>query len=265
MNVNPIGLCAPRPCIQPARPASNPEIPADRVELSSSPGPDPVRPPASSPARPKVAWLTAIETSLAGLSGPVGPVLRAVLDVWSGRQRDSCFEHSRHFADEQQAREQFERSKASLLNPNQWKELGPTIGAAGFKLFCDDRRKLKQGPPEVGDFLKIRLPDLGPAVWCRIERLDQQADSVDLVVRPSPDPLDQDPDVAHFFSERTTNHFQLVRDGNRVFSRVIGRDEALNDSGDWGERLLSALRLKGAWLGAKKPQWRAFTRKLLQA
>ncbi|MFN8611300.1 MAG: hypothetical protein U0931_27395 [Vulcanimicrobiota bacterium] len=248
----------PRPPLPRQPQPAGGSAPADRVELSSGPGGPP------SPPNPESGWRVCLHNTLQQLASPVGPVVKAVLDVWMARQRESHFESVREFGSEVSAARQFEKSRARLLNPNQWKDLGPGLAAADFKLYCADRRQAKAGPAEVGDFLKIRLPDLGPRVWCRVEKLEQTADSFELVVRPSPDPRQNDPEVAHFFSEETTNHFVLSRQGNKVISKVIGRAESLNQSGHWGDRLVSALRLKGAWLGAKKPQWRSFTRKLLE-
>lgn len=267
MKLQPVSSQVPRIRTEPTCLSTpSPPIPPDTVELSLMGVPKVEAHRAEPSLKNSLAqsWWGCLQTTLQQLSGPIAPLVKTVLDVWMGGKRESSFEHVRDFADEAQARAQFEKAKTRLLNPNQWKKLGPGLAAADFKLYCDDRRKAKEGAPEVGDFLKIRLPDLGPHVWCRVESLDQKPDSLEVVVRPSPDPRENDPDIAHFFSEQTTNHFQLRRQGNQLVSRVVGRAEALNQTGHFGERLLSAVRLKGAWLGAKKPQWRSFTRKLIE-
>lgn len=262
MKLEPVFQTSRRP-LAPPRPAPpSPPSGPDQVLLSSTAYEPLGKKPASGPA--KTGWLASLHNIFQQLSGPVGPVVKTALDVWMGARRHSQFESVRDFASPEAALRQFEKSRARLLNPNEWKALGPGLAAADFKLYCDDRRQPKQAPAEVGDYLKIRLPDLGPKVWCRIEKLENKGDHFELVVRPSPDPRENDPSVAHFFSEHTTNHFQLSRNGQRVISRVVGREEALNRTGGWGDLMFSALRLKGAWLGAKQPQWRSFTRKLLE-
>lgn len=94
--------------------------------------------------------------------------------------------------------------------------------------------------------------------------MTDRPDFLELVVRPSENPRRPQAGVAHFFSDQTTNRFRLVRHGNRVTASVTGADERRNDTGGLVSRVFNYLRLAGAWAGAKKPQWRAFTRNLVE-
>jgi hypothetical protein len=185
-------------------------------------------------------------------------------DALTGQVRNSHFEQSLELGCENEAKQRFELAVHRLKNPDSWESLGPGWLAADFELRCPDG-EAKEGEPSPGDHLRIDLPDPGPAVWVKVEELQEQPNSARLVVRPSPDPTSDSPHVAHLFSAQTTNTFLVEKDGSTVRSAVLGDLETLNTDGGLLERAIATARLTGAWMGAKKPQWSSFTRKILEA
>ncbi len=236
----------------------------DQIELSSVAG-SPTDPARSSRT---LAWLNALP-ELAGelaarmVGGPLGLVWSAASDLLTGQVRNSRFEQTLDLGCEEKARERFQLAVSRLKNPESWESLGPGWLAADFELRCADGKR-KQGAPGPGDHLRIDLPDPGPAVWVQVEELQESPGSARLVVRPSPDPGSDSPHVAHLFSEQTTNTFLIEQDGTSVRASVIGEQERLNTDGGLLDRALAGTRLMGAWMGAKKPQWNSFTRKILE-
>lgn len=188
----------------------------------------------------------------------------AVASAVRGDTRESRFQEERAFADVAQASAAFEQAQSRLLDPNDWKMLGPRFGAADFQLIDAGTTRPKKGLPEEGDFLKIDLPDPGPAVWVGIEEIDLGQDRARVVVRPTADPTRSNPTrIAHLFGEETTNVFEVQREDNTVTAKVTSLNETRNTTGNFVQDAVAAGRLVGAWVGLKKPRWNAFTNNLL--
>lgn len=189
----------------------------------------------------------------------------AARDVMTGARRHSHFEHTRSFASEQAAQDAFREAEERLEHPNRWSQLGHPLLGAHFRLFRQGQDQPEQVTPVTGDYIKIDLPDPGPPVWVKIESIDRTDHKLRMEVRPSHDPRRDNPDViVHLFGEETTNIFELERSGNTVVSRVSGKNEIANNTGNVFQDLLAGIRLTGAWAGLKKPQWQAFVRNLLE-
>lgn len=201
---------------------------------------------------------------LAKLFAP-SKLAQAIKDVTSGAQRESLFEFSQEYTKEEHAAQAFSAAKEKLLNPNGWGELGHRILGADFKLVCGNSGQPTQREPKVGDYLKIKLPDPGPPVWVAIEQLEDKPDSAKVVVRPSADPTRRNPDtIIHLFGEETTNVFEVKREGLNVVSSVNGKNETANFTGNLLQDAFAGARLAGAWMGLKKPQWKAFVQNILE-
>ena len=189
---------------------------------------------------------------------------RAVRDVASGARRESSFEYRRSFPSEQEAIRAFQEAEDRLEHPNRWSQLGHPLLGADFQLFRHNQDQPEEVTPVLGDHIKIKLPDPGPPVWVKLEGLDKSEDSLRFVVRPSDDPRRGSPQtIVHLFGQETTNVFELERDGTTVISRVTGKDEVPNTTGNVFQDVLAGARLAGAWAGLKKPQWNDFVRNLV--
>lgn len=196
---------------------------------------------------------------------PISVAVSAATDVIAGNKRESHFEYRKECASEAAAQDSFLAARERLFNPNEWKSLGPSFLAANFELLSMDSKQPKDGAPAEGDYLRIKLPDPGPPVWVRIEQITDTPDLARVVVRPSENPTDSNPGtIIHLFGEETTNVFEVKREGKTVSGSVSGRDEVANMTGNAFQDVFAGARLAGAWMGAKKPQWNAFTQKLVE-
>lgn len=206
---------------------------------------------------------TALHVATSTIPGAIGAAVSIVKDVATGGARNSYFEHKVDSGSEEAAAKQFEEAKALLLNPNEWMKLGPRFGPSSFQVYGQESGKAVEESPKTGDYLKIGLPDPFPHVWVQVEKIDVNDKYAEVVVRPSKNPETDSDAPAHLFSRETTNVFRVSREGNVVTSSVTGVNEKLNSEGSFIDKTISAARLMGAWAGAKKPQWNAFTKKLL--
>lgn len=207
----------------------------------------------------------ALDTSQSLLPGPLAVAFQATTDALMGKFRNSHFSHRVEFASELEAKEALERARARLLSPNNWKEFGPRWGAASFQVYDQGNPKCDDKPVQQGDSLKIHLPDGLPASWVEVEKLESHEDGAEMVVRPSSDPrVPESRRVKHLFDRETTNVFSLTREGNLVEFSVSGLNESPNTDGNLFQTTLAKARTAGAWMGAKNPQWNAFTRKMLE-
>jgi hypothetical protein len=211
----------------------------------------------------KSAGSTAAHVVGSVIPGAIGAGLSAVKDVATGATRNSHFEHKVDTGSEEAATQQFEQAKSRLLNPNEWKKLGPSFGAASFQVYGQESGKPVDGAPKKGDYLKIGLPDPFPYVWVQIDKIETSDKHAEVVVRPSKDPTGSSSAPVHLFSDETTNVFRVSREGSELTSSVSGMNEKLNNGGGFISRTIAAGRLMGAWAGAKKPQWNAFTKKMI--
>ena len=198
------------------------------------------------------------------IPGAIGAGISALRDTFGGGTRGSHFEHKVDGGSEAEAAKKFQEAKQRLLNPNDWKELGPGFAAASFQVYSQDTKQPLDGPPKNGDYLKIGLPDPFPYVWVQIESISTDDKKAEVVVRPSVDPTSNSDHIAHFFSDQTANVFRVSQEGSQIVSSVTGVDEKLNTSTGLLGKVVAAGRLAGAWMGAKKPQWNAFTRKMVE-
>jgi hypothetical protein len=196
----------------------------------------------------------------AKMGAAVGSALK---DVATGATRNSHFEQKVDAGSDDAAAQQFEEAKGRLLNPNEWKKLGPSFGAASFQVYGQDTAEPVDGAPKKGDYLKIGLPDPFPYVWVQIDKIETGDKHAEVVVRPAADPTGSSNAPVHLFSDETTNVFRVSREGSELTSSVSGMNEKLNTGGGFFSRTIAAARLAGAWSGAKKPQWNAFTKKIL--
>lgn len=221
-------------------------------------------PPLSSQAKRRASVTAALQASTSMVSGLISIPILAVKDAFTGGIRHSYFEHRESYPTEEKAASVLTKAKRKLKNPNNWKMFGPRLSAAKFQLYDGSQARPKNGKPSEGDRLKIHLPDgLGPS-WVEIEKIRHGENFAEIVVRPTSDPRKpNDPTVRHLFSRDTTNVFRVAREGREVSVSVEGRDEKANLDGHFVDRKLAKIRTAGAWMGAKKPQWNAFTQKLL--
>jgi hypothetical protein len=173
-----------------------------------------------------------------------------------------------------QAHSTFVDASRRLININQWGEISGVLSAT-FRL-TDERGNVVERVARAGDFIRIDLPGPGTTTgegydWVHIESIDDKRDpagdneSFMIRVRPAPSPINNEPDVAHFFADAATSTFMIERHDLRVSASVHGRNEIPNKQ---VERLTDKVRnsvvANVATAGMSARQWSMLTQGILK-
>jgi hypothetical protein len=187
-----------------------------------------------------------------------------------GVQKDS--RETVGFESVEAARAFFQIARERLLHVSHWHELcdGPS---ATFQL-RDATGTPVDRPSQVGDYFQIDVPGPGTRSgegtdWVRIEALEDCRDDAyevtSLRVRPAPSPLNDQPDVAHFFSDSATSTFVVQRTGLTVSAEVHGRNEVPNaDAENVIDKVRNVATAVGAFLGLADMQWGTLVKALVR-
>lgn len=189
-----------------------------------------------------------------------------------GAQKD--IESKEEAATVEEAKQLFESAKNRLLNVNSWDKIcGKT--SAVFKL-TDENGHEVEGKPKVGYHFKIDIPAPGSKVgdgfdWVRVEAIEENEDLNEdreflvMRVRPSDNPSTASNDVAHFFSDKATSNFIVLREKNVVTAAVLGRNEVANtnNASSLLDKLRNAVVGIGAVGGLSSPQWKSLVNGVL--
>lgn len=173
-----------------------------------------------------------------------------------------------------QAHSTFVDASRRLLNVNQWEELSGPLSAK-FQL-TDGHGQEVDRVAKPGDYFRITLP--GPASatgegydWVRVESIDDRPDPAGhhevfmMRVRPAPSPVNNEPDVAHFFDDAATSTFMIERYDLRVTASVHGRNELPNkDVERVGDKLRNTVVANIATSGMSAYQWSLLTKGILK-
>lgn len=174
--------------------------------------------------------------------------------------------------DKQQARRQFKIARKRLLDIANW----ALIAHGPSSEFClsDELGNEITRPAQVGDHIKIDLP--GPGSWlgggndwvkieCIIEDKDIDLDEevTVITVRPCANPLSTEPVIAHFFDDKATNTFMVMRRQNTLLAGVYGRNELPNDEHDLISKIRNKIVAISDMAGFSHPQWKHLTQGLI--
>lgn len=167
----------------------------------------------------------------------------------------------------------FQKAVDRLMDVNRWDKIcGPV--SATFKLTDAEGKEISR-LPQMGDHFKIDIPGPGPAAgegfdWVRIEALEDrrnpsaEEESVTMRVRPSTSPENSLTDTAHFFDEKATSSFRVIRERNVVRAEVHGRNEVPNTHVEkTTDKVRNAVVGTGAVSGMSNPQWNSLVKGLL--
>jgi len=189
-----------------------------------------------------------------------------------GSQKDIESRVETDTADE--AKQLFESAKERLLNVNNWDKICGKASAV-FRL-ADKNGSEIGGTPEVGNYFKIDIPAPGNATgqgfdWVRVEAIEEKEDKDEdrefliMRVRPSDNPQTASENVAHFFSDKATSNFLLLREKNVVTAAVLGRNEVANTNKTTSflDKLRNAIVGTGAVGGLSYPQWKSLANAVL--
>ncbi|MGV8915944.1 MAG: hypothetical protein ACOH1X_10905 [Kaistella sp.] len=177
----------------------------------------------------------------------------------------------RLFETEAVAIEFFQGLKKRFLDINSW-ELFAGKEKAEFTL-CDKKGDLSLDPPDVGDFVRIKLPGLHNPTgdsydWVQIEMIEEEKNAAEEIgyirLRPSQNPKKNDGKIAHFFKDKATSNFLIKREGKKVTAAVLARNEIPNtDDLNLLEKLRNNVVAIGGIVIGSKFQWTSFTDGLL--
>jgi hypothetical protein len=167
--------------------------------------------------------------------------------------KDKTFMAECEYPDAETARKKFPEARQRLFNINQWTDESPV--KTPFELHNDLGQKTDI-EPKKGYFIKITLPGIPVENWVEITELKGQADVVEFVVHPCPNPLNKDDKTQHFFVQETSSTFRVERIENKIKASQIGRNEAINNQEQAGDRsAINTLIAEGGWAVFQKILW----------
>jgi hypothetical protein len=181
-------------------------------------------------------------------------------------------ESSVEMNDEMSAMIFFEEVKKRLGNVNQWDKL--VIGLmAKFKI-VNNKGKTVERTIRKGDYLKIDIPGPGTHAgegfdWVIVEELEsmssQEEEFFAFRVRPTENPLNENPDVAHFYSPDSTSTFTVTRKGNRITAGIYDRNTKPNEDAYIAlDKIRDAVVAVAGLVAVSKIQWKKLTEGLLK-
>ncbi len=187
-----------------------------------------------------------------------------------GKKLD-CFE-SIEFSNTEEARHFYGIAQLRLLDIRNWAHI-TEIPSATFCLVDDQSNELTR-PAEVDDFIRIDIP--GPGLpsskgydWVRVEDITKESTDdyqrTVLTLRPTPDPINDNPDTAHFFKAVATSTILVEQRNNSVLAHYAGRNEVVNtENHSFTDNLRNFLVGISAKIGASFPQWKALVAGLVK-
>jgi len=177
-------------------------------------------------------------------------------------------ESSIELSNEKEAQKFYEEAKQRLLTINSWHQYAGNA-SADFSL-TDDKGNPINRSPQKGDHFKIDIPGPGTDTgeghdWVQVEAIEEDEDSIGIMVRPVTNPTNDRKDVAHFFSEDATSTFIVKREGKKIIAGVYGRNEKPNTNTETlKDKLRNAAVATGAISGFSKLQWKSLVNGLIK-
>lgn len=180
-----------------------------------------------------------------------------------GSKKD--IEHTVRAADDNDAKQLFMIARNRLMDVNHWSEYSRPVTAT-FRLTDASGNELNR-TAEKGDYFKIDLPGPGSKEgdgfdWVKIETIEEQGhpdeslERIVIQVRPTPAPVNEKENVAHFFDERATSSFMVERNGTEVRAAVFGRNEVPNiNTSSVVDKVRNAVVGATAIIGFSNIQW----------
>lgn len=166
----------------------------------------------------------------------------------------------------------FEVTKSRLLDVNNWQKLAGTF-TANFKL-TDASGNPAPSPVQEGMYFKIDIPGPGTKAgegfdWVKVEKIEiynsPDIESIGIRVRPAPNPLSTNSDIAHFYSQEATSTFTVTREISKITAAVYDRNTKTNkDSGHLSDQLRNAIVGMSGIISFSRIQWKNLTEALIK-
>ena len=187
--------------------------------------------------------------------------------------RFTIFSEEHLFASGPEAHENFKKAASRLLNVNDWY----VYAGPGSSRFCLTNNLGEEvvGFAKEGFLINIDLPvpgsDAGEGLeWVMIEKIEAAGDGysveeyISMTARPTPNPKQPDPEIAHFYKDIASNTFIVKRTGKLVTVAIHGRNETPNNAEvDLHDKIRNTLVALSARIGLAGPQWKKLARGLL--
>lgn len=165
--------------------------------------------------------------------------------------------------DTDEAKRFYTVAKSRLLEVNNWHHVAGIISAR-FQLIDAAGNEVNRCAAK-NDYLKIDIPGPGSTEgsgydWVMVEALneinDAENESIGFTVRPCKNPFGNKNEIAHFYADKATSNFIVIREGKNVIAWVVDHNLAPNDH---AESLVDKLRDTAVGIGAitlfSKIQW----------
>lgn len=159
----------------------------------------------------------------------------------------------------------YREAKQRLLFIHNWQKIAGWL-SADFQLTDDEGREVDR-PARKGDHFRIDITGPGSHAgqgydWARVEDIKEiktgEVDSIAILVRPAPNPKTPNPNIAHFFADKSTSTFVITRKGSKVTASIYDRNiEANEETKQPLDKLRNAVVGLGAKHGFSKLQWQA--------
>ena len=181
-------------------------------------------------------------------------------------------EDSVELSNDSEAEEFFVEVKRRLFDVNAWQQFAGAL-SADFKL-TDGKGNETRRAPQKGDYFKIDIPAPGIETgegfdWVQVEEIVEDCEGIDdyvaIRVRPASSPVNDNSDIAHFYTDEATSNFIIKREGKRVTAGVYGRNEKPNvkAADTLIDKIRNAVVGTGGVTGFSKLQWKALVSGLL--
>ena len=190
----------------------------------------------------------------------------------TGRQTD--FTHDKKYDTLESAHSGFQEAAGRMLSVNNWHDY-TGAGSAKFTL-CNNQGEEVEVMAEESFFISIDLPGPGPDAgggveWVMVEKLASEGDAhtaeeyVLMTLRPAADPRKAAAEIAHFYTDESTNTFIVRRDGMVVSAGAHGRNESPNNEEvDLHDKLRNTAIALMARVGLSGGQWQKLVNGLIE-
>jgi hypothetical protein len=190
----------------------------------------------------------------------------------TGRRTD--FTHDKKYDTLESAHSGFQAAAGRMLSVNNWHDY-TGAGSAKFTL-CNNQGEEVEVMAEESFFISIDLPGPGPDAgggveWVMIEKLASEGDAhtaeeyVLMTLRPAADPRKAAAEIAHFYTDESTNTFIVRRDGIVVSAGAHGRNESPNNEEvDLHDKIRNTAIALMARVGLSGGQWQKLVNGLIE-
>ena len=180
---------------------------------------------------------------------------------------------SKTFSTTQEAANAYDALRNKLLLVYNWQQYAGEA-LANFTLYGQEGEPVEREAQEK-DYFRINIP--GPDNpsgdgddWVRVQQITEERNEgeafLSIIVRPVACPLNNDRDVAHFFTCEASSTFIIRQKGNEVFAEVHGRNEKPNIKGvAVTDKIRNSLVATGSVFGFSKIQWKNLTDGLINS